>query len=70
MNDSRVGSEGVRGKRVVDSKVKEAKDQVGIVADLKGDLRELRWGEALVFDGGEKRAEVGPSGFRAVVFEN
>lgn len=58
VDDSRVGREGVRGERVVDSKVKESKDQVGIVADLKGDLRELRWSETLVFDGGEKRAEV------------
>lgn len=45
---------------MVNSEVKEPEDQVGIVADLKGNLRKLRWGEVVVLGGGEERAEVGP----------
>ena len=42
MNGGGVGGGGMRGERVVDGEVEEAEDQVRIVAQLKGDLRELR----------------------------
>lgn len=70
VNGGGVGGGRMRGERVVDGEVEEAEDQVRVVAQLKGDLRELRWGEAVVFGGGEERAEVGPPGFRAVVLQN
>lgn len=70
VNGGGVGGDRMRGERVVDREVEKAEDQVGVVADLKGDLRELRWGEAVAFGGGEERAEVGPPGLRAVVLEN
>lgn len=39
---------------------------MGIVTELDGDLGKLRGIETE----GEERAEVGPSGFRTMVFEN
>lgn len=63
VNGSCVGKERVRDKRVVLSEVKEPEDQVGTVAELKCDSRELRRGETVVFAGGDERAEVGPPRF-------
>lgn len=42
MNGGCVGGERMRGERVVDGEVKEAEHQMGVIAELKGDLRELR----------------------------
>lgn len=70
VNGGGIGGDRMRGERVVDSEVEEAEDQVGVVADLKGDLRELRSCEAAVFGSGEERAEVGPPRLRALVLEN
>lgn len=70
MNGGGVGGGRVGGEGAVDCEVEKAEDQVRVVAELKGDLRELRRGEAVVFGGGDERAEVGPPGFRAVVLQN
>lgn len=61
MNYGGVGGEGVRAERVTDSKEEEVVGKVGIVAELEGYLRKLRWSEGFI-GRGKKRAEVGPSG--------